>query len=76
MTQCMLCYAMLWMGTARCHVTAKENGVQLPLARVRKIIKSDPDVKLISSDSTFLIAKSTVCVTLFWCCQLDLTRSI
>jgi histone H3/H4 len=29
----------------------------LPLARVKRIIKSDPDVKLVSADANFLIAK-------------------
>lgn len=31
----------------------------LPLARVKKIIKSDPDVNMVASDSCLLIAKST-----------------
>jgi len=38
----------------------KEKGtqLQLPLARVKRIMKLDKDVKLISSDAAFLIAKS------------------
>ena len=31
----------------------------IPIARVKRIIKSDPDVKLLASDASFLIAKST-----------------
>jgi len=42
---------------------AKETGLQLPIARVKRIVKADPDVKLISSDATFLIAKSAVRAT-------------
>jgi histone H3/H4 len=37
----------------------KTTKLQLPLARVRKIIKSDPDVKKISNDASILIAHST-----------------
>eukprot|EP00128_Syssomonas_multiformis_P002485 Colp12_sorted_trinity150504_noHs@3519 len=33
--------------------------VQLPLARVKKIMKSDPDVNMISQDSLFLVARAT-----------------
>jgi len=33
--------------------------VQLPLARVKRIIKTDSDIKLIGSDAVVLIAKAT-----------------
>eukprot|EP01095_Lingulamoeba_sp_RSL-Kostka_P000281 TRINITY_DN1043_c2_g3_i2.p1 TRINITY_DN1043_c2_g3~~TRINITY_DN1043_c2_g3_i2.p1 ORF type:complete len:136 (+),score=40.69 TRINITY_DN1043_c2_g3_i2:169-576(+) len=33
--------------------------VQLPLARVRRIAKNDPDIKNISNDSAVLMAKTT-----------------
>eukprot|EP01127_Copromyxa_protea_P016142 TRINITY_DN4747_c0_g1_i1.p2 TRINITY_DN4747_c0_g1~~TRINITY_DN4747_c0_g1_i1.p2 ORF type:complete len:105 (-),score=24.26 TRINITY_DN4747_c0_g1_i1:38-352(-) len=36
-----------------------DTNLVLPLARVKRIIKSDPDVKLVSADANFLIAKST-----------------
>ena len=32
---------------------------QLPIARVKKIMKKDPDVSLISQNSVFLVAKAT-----------------
>lgn len=35
-------------------------GHRLPLARVKKIMKSDPDLQLASQDAVFLIAKATV----------------
>lgn len=35
---------------------------QFPLGRIKTIIKSDPDVNIISSESVFLISKATVCV--------------
>lgn len=34
--------------------------LRIPLARVKKIMKQDPDVKLIANDSCFLITKATV----------------
>lgn len=37
----------------------KEKLVQLPLGRVRNIIKMDPDVNLVNQEAVFLIAKST-----------------
>lgn len=38
-----------------------DEGLRIPLARVKRIIKQDPDVKLIATDSCFLISKATVC---------------
>jgi len=32
---------------------------QLPLARIKRIIKTDPDVKLISNDAALLITRAT-----------------
>ncbi|XP_064393518.1 DNA polymerase epsilon subunit 4-like [Halichondria panicea] len=41
-------------------VNARWSGqCQLPLARVKNIIKSDPDITLASHDATLLIAKAT-----------------
>lgn len=37
-----------------------DGSLNLPLARVKKIIKSDPDCKSVSGDACFLIAKATV----------------
>lgn len=33
--------------------------VQLPLARVKQIMKADPEVSLITGECTFLVAKAT-----------------
>lgn len=41
----------------------KAAGVQLPVARVKKIIKSDPDVNSISSSAVGLVARATVNTT-------------
>lgn len=38
----------------------KTKFVRLPLARVKHIMKMDPDCNLISQDALFLITKSTV----------------
>ena len=37
----------------------RTGGLQLPLARVRSIMKSDPDITLASQDAVFVIAKVT-----------------
>lgn len=34
--------------------------LRLPLARVKHMIKQDPDVKIIGQDAVFLVAKATV----------------
>lgn len=38
----------------------KKNLTIVPIARVKRIAKSDPDLKSISSEALFLIAKATV----------------
>lgn len=38
----------------------EEDGLQLPLARVKKIIKGDPDLAKCSNDGVVLIGKATV----------------
>jgi hypothetical protein len=38
----------------------KRSLTQIPLTRVKRIIKSDPDVKLISTDACFVVTKATV----------------
>ena len=41
-------------------VPGKEPGdLCLPLARVRRLVKMDPEVKLIAGDAVFLITKAT-----------------
>lgn len=45
------------------HITAKSSEdrlIQLPLARVRNIMKIDPDVPLLSQEGVFAITKATV----------------
>jgi len=37
----------------------RSSATQLPIARVRRIMKSDKDVKIISADALFLVTKST-----------------
>lgn len=45
---------------------------QIPLGRVKRIVKTDPDVKHLANDAAFLIAKATVrppalrCFSHFW----------
>lgn len=34
---------------------------KLPLARIKALMKADPDVTLASQESVFIIAKATVC---------------
>lgn len=38
----------------------REKLLQLPLGRIKTIIKTDPEVHLINQEAVFLIAKSTV----------------
>lgn len=38
----------------------KQRFVRLPLARVKNIMKTDPDCGIVSQDSVFLITKATV----------------
>lgn len=40
--------------------TVKWSGLQLPISRIRTIMKSSPDVENIGQDSLFLIAKAAV----------------
>jgi Histone-like transcription factor (CBF/NF-Y) and archaeal histone len=45
-----------------------EPGVlRFPLSRVKRIIKTDTEVKLISTDACVLIAKASVCVCVCVC---------
>ncbi|KAK7008170.1 DNA polymerase epsilon subunit 4 [Halocaridina rubra] len=37
----------------------KGNGCKLPLARIKKIMKADPEVTLASQDAVFLVTKAT-----------------
>lgn len=41
-------------------IVEKQRFVRLPLARVKNIMKSDPDCGIVSQDSVFLITKATV----------------
>jgi hypothetical protein len=51
----------------------EEVKLQLPLARVKKIVKCDPDVKSISNDGAILIGKATVIylfiLSVIWKCS-------
>lgn len=40
--------------------TEKQRHVRLPLARVKNIIKTDPDCGMVSQDAVFLVTKATV----------------
>jgi len=46
-------------GTALEAKEKDEHGLRLPLARVKKLVKADTDVKAIASEAAFLIAKAT-----------------
>lgn len=48
--------------------------LNLPLARIKQIIKMDPDVHLAGADAVFLIAKATVSFYLFIFLLLSLNR--
>ncbi|XP_068225184.1 DNA polymerase epsilon subunit 4-like [Palaemon carinicauda] len=37
----------------------EERGCQLPLARIKRIMKADPDLQLCNQDAVFLVAKAT-----------------
>ncbi|KAK3288178.1 hypothetical protein CYMTET_4337 [Cymbomonas tetramitiformis] len=39
--------------------SGKQGELMLPLARVRRLIKTEEDVKMVSSEASFLITKST-----------------
>jgi len=43
------------------HDDDKKGVTQIPLARVKRIAKSDPDLKTISAEAVFVIARATVC---------------
>lgn len=38
----------------------KGSGVRFPLARIKRIMKADPELGLASQDAVFLVAKATV----------------
>lgn len=44
-------------------VSEKQRLVRLPLARIKNLIKMDPDCGIVSQDSVFLITKATVSET-------------
>jgi len=39
--------------------TEAYNGLNFPIARIKKIMKADPDVNIISSDALFYVTKAT-----------------
>lgn len=49
---------------ARIDEEQKEKLVQLPLGRIKTIIKMDPEVNMVNQEAVFLITKSTVIVKL------------
>ena len=44
-----------------CKPRVNDGNLILPLARVKTIMKSSPDVENISSDALFFVSKATVC---------------
>ena len=42
----------------------KNTGAKFPLARVRKIMKADPELSYASQDAVFVVAKATVSIYL------------
>jgi hypothetical protein len=48
-------------GEAKEDVVEVRSLVDLPLARVKRIMKSDADVKLISQEAVVLVTKAAVC---------------
>jgi hypothetical protein len=47
------------------HPPKEEVIAALPISRVRKIMKTDPDVKQVSQDASYLVTKSTVLHSFF-----------
>lgn len=41
----------------------REKLVKLPMAKVKSLIRSDPDVNMVNLEAVFLIAKSTVMIS-------------
>ena len=39
---------------------SRNYGLQVPLSRIKKIMKTDPELHLASQDAVFLVAKATV----------------
>jgi len=50
--------------------------IQLPIARVKKIIKADKDVKYLSGEASILLAKSAVCFEKITSIEDRLTTSL
>jgi len=46
-------------GSADVEETEAYNGLNFPIARIKKIMKADPDVNIISSDALFYVTKAT-----------------
>ncbi|EGC32707.1 hypothetical protein DICPUDRAFT_155311 [Dictyostelium purpureum] len=47
--------------------SARSHDTQLPIARIKRIMKNDKDVKLISSDALMLVTKSTELFLDYFC---------
>ena len=45
-----------------------EKLLRLPISRVKKIMKMDPDVNIASQEAVFLITKATVSISTLWFC--------